>query len=84
MIGVRLGDEESTPLHFQWYLRSKPRHKRIEITLDAGDVYIMSEKAVGTDWKTRKFYTLRHATGSRQWTGKRKNRADPEDEEEKV
>jgi hypothetical protein len=26
-------------------------------------MYVMSEKAVGTDWKSSKFFTLRHATG---------------------
>jgi hypothetical protein len=27
-------------------------------------MYVMSEKAVGTDWKKKKIYTLRHATGA--------------------
>ena len=80
VIGIRLGDEVSSPLLFQWYLRLKPRHKRIEIPLEAGDIYIMSEKAVGTDWGKQICYTLRHATGSLNQTGKRKNR--PEDEDE--
>ena len=34
-----------------------------EITLNHGDIYIMSEKSVGNDWKRRKIPTLRHAAG---------------------
>ena len=35
----------------------------IKITLNDGDIYIMSEKAVGFDWKKSSIPTLRHATG---------------------
>ena len=28
----------------------------------------MSEKSVGTDWKKKNIYTLRHATGSDKYT----------------
>jgi hypothetical protein len=62
VIGVRLG--ESFKFHYQWYLRSKPVGKRLELTLNHGDLYIMSEKAVGTDWKKKVMPTLRHAAGS--------------------
>jgi hypothetical protein len=54
---ARLG--ASLPLHFQWYLEGGIG-ERILIPLD---MYVMSEKAVGTDWKKRKIKTLRHATG---------------------
>lgn len=37
--------------------------KRLEITLNHGDLYIMSEKAVGTDWMSKNVLTLRHAAG---------------------
>ncbi|HMP28000.1 MAG TPA: hypothetical protein PKD85_00275 [Saprospiraceae bacterium] len=37
--------------------------KRLEITLNHGDLYIMSEKAVGTDWMSQNVLTLRHAAG---------------------
>jgi len=30
-------------------------------------MYVMSEKAVGTDWKEKKIYTLRHATGCEKY-----------------
>lgn len=64
VIGVRLGNTpDSLPLHYQWYLRGEPVFERIILNLNAGDIYIMSEKAVGTDWKKRVVYTVRHATG---------------------
>jgi len=36
----------------------------VTINLHHGDMYVMSEKAVGTDWKQRKIATLRHAAGT--------------------
>jgi hypothetical protein len=36
--------------------------------LDDGDIYVMSEKAVGTDWKKKVIYTLRHSTGCAKFT----------------
>jgi hypothetical protein len=67
VIGVRLGTGTSSPMHFQWFHHSKPVGERIIIPLNAGDIYIMSEKAVGQDWKRRSIYTLRHATGSNKF-----------------
>jgi hypothetical protein len=66
VIGVRLG--ESMPIHYQWYQNSKPIGERIDIPLNGGDIYIMSEKAVGTDWKKTTIATLRHATGNNKYT----------------
>ena len=39
----------------------------INIGLNDGDVYIMSEKAVGADWKLRSKYTIRHAAGAKKY-----------------
>ena len=36
--------------------------------LNHGDLYVMSEKAVGTDWLLKNTLTLRHAAGSRKYT----------------
>ena len=63
---ARLG--ASMPLHFQWFHRSEPVGERILVPLDDGDVYIMSEKAVGADWMCRSKRTLRHATGCPAFT----------------
>jgi hypothetical protein len=62
---MRLG--ASLPLHYKWFLRSKPIGQRVEIMLNHGDLYIMSEKATGHDWKLRKTATLRHAAGSQKF-----------------
>ena len=64
VIALRLGS--SFPLWFRWYTRFKPISDEIEIKLNNGDMYIMSEKAVGTDWKKSSQITLRHAAGMRK------------------
>lgn len=51
------------PIHWQWYQNSKPIGERIKFELEGGDMYIMSEKATGFDWKKRSQKTLRHAAG---------------------
>lgn len=65
VIGIRLGAE--LPLHFQWYQDNKPIGKRIKIKLNHGDIYIMSEKATGNNWKKKKIATLRHAAGCKKF-----------------
>jgi len=56
------------PLHFQWYINYTPIGENIKIELDDGDMYIMSEKAVGFDCKKKKIPTLRHAAGCDKYT----------------
>jgi hypothetical protein len=68
VIGIRLGMGITPDLHFQWFREGNAVGDRIIIPLNGGDIYVMSEKAVGTDWKKRKPYTLRHATGSEKYT----------------
>jgi len=68
VIGIRLGFGESPPLHYQWFRESEPVGERIILNLNGGDMYVMSEKAVGQDWKKKKIYTLRHATGCTKYT----------------
>ncbi len=65
VIGVRLG--QTIPLHYQWFLKSRPIGKRIEFDLNDGDIYFMSQKAVGTDWKRKIMPTLRHAAGAKKY-----------------
>ena len=55
----------SRPIHWQWYHRSKPIGERLKFEIGAGDIYIMSEKASGFDWRYRSKKTLRHAAGER-------------------
>ena len=54
-------------LHYQWFLNSKSVGRRAEFFLDDGDMYIMSEKATGFDWKKKKFLTIRHAAGAEKF-----------------
>ena len=53
------------PMRWQWFQKSKPVGKPYDILLNDGDVYIMSEKAVGKDWKKSSHLTLRHAAGKK-------------------
>ena len=52
------------PMRWQWFKNGMPLGNQIDIVLNSGDVYIMSEKAVGSDWKKSSLYTLRHAAGA--------------------
>ena len=62
VIAIRLG--ASMPLHYRWFLKSQPIGQVIPLMLNHGDLYIMSEKATGQDWKVKKKPTLRHAAGA--------------------
>ena len=55
------------PMRWQWFKDGMPVGKSINITLNSGDVYIMSEKAVGSDWKLSSKYTLRHSAGAQKY-----------------
>ena len=69
VICVRLG--ASFPMNYYWYENSNRVGKRIEIHgLEEGDIYIMSDKAGGWDWKLRKNnrLTLRHSAGCSKYT----------------
>ena len=61
VVAVRLGS--SLPLHYQWFIEGGVVGERIKLLLNHGDIYIMSEKATGNDWKKKKIFTLRHAAG---------------------
>jgi hypothetical protein len=66
VIGVRLG--ESLPLYYRWYKKNNHFGPTYKIRLNGGDIYFMSEKATGNDWKKSKIATLRHATGCEKFT----------------
>lgn len=66
VIGVRLGGD--MPLVFQWYKNNNKIDKKIIINLEHGDIYLMSSKTVGNDWKNNKILTLRHAAGCNKYT----------------
>lgn len=65
VIALRLGNDMC--LKYRWYHKSKPISPSKTITLQYGDMYIMSEKAVGQDWKKSSKITLRHCAGSNKF-----------------
>jgi len=65
-IGAILG--ATIPLHFQWYRYNVPCLDKISVDLEDGDIYIISDKAVGFDCKTKSKYILRHASGANIYT----------------
>lgn len=76
VIGCRLGNN-SMNMHFMWYYNNLPRGLNVSFTLNPGDMYMMSEKTVGTDWRPNrdmgwysKSYVLRHAAGAAKYTSK--------------
>lgn len=66
VIALRLG--ATMPMAYQWYHQSKPIGKQFKTDLNHGDLYVMSEKAAGFDWKARSIPTLRHAAGCNEYT----------------
>ena len=62
VIGVRLCAD--FPIHYRWYTAGSPSGEIITRILKHGDIYIMSGKASGNDWKKRSLkWTLRHSAG---------------------
>jgi hypothetical protein len=66
VIAFRFG--KAMPLCFQWYLQSERVGEKTTLNIRGGDAYIMSDLAVGHDWKLRKVPTLRHAAGCAKYT----------------
>lgn len=66
VVAARLRKE--TSLCFHWYLQGKRVGEKLTLHLGHGDLYFMSEKATGFDWKKRSIFTLRHAAGHTKYT----------------
>lgn len=70
VIALRLGKEMK--MKWQWFQNSVPVFGEelvsYETVFDGGDLYIMSEKAVGSDWMSRNHLTLRHSAGCDKYT----------------
>ena len=62
VIAFRLGC--TMDLKYNWFNNSQPIGNSLTIKLDNSDFYIMSEKAIWTDWKSRSKFTLRHCAGT--------------------
>ena len=72
VICLTIGGGGGYPMRFQWFKDGMPIGNSIDLALNDGDVYIMSEKAVGADWKLRSKYTLRHAAGADKYRSLKK------------
>lgn len=66
VIGIRVGC--SMLLRYRWHQNNQVKSDNIDIMLNHGDIYFMSEKAVGFDWKCSSIPTLRHAAGCAKYT----------------
>lgn len=64
VICLSLGDKST--LRYAWRLPGTSEHygNPIDINVEHGDIYIMSEKATGFDWKLRSKVRIVHAAGS--------------------
>jgi hypothetical protein len=59
----------SFPMYWQWFYKHKPINMEpFKVLLNSGDIYIMSEEAVGQMWKKSSIYTLRHCAGHENFT----------------
>ena len=65
VVGLRIGG--SMVLKFRWFHKHKGVGKSFEVMLNDGDMYIMSEKSVGYDWKKSSIFTLRHSAGCNKY-----------------
>jgi len=63
-------EKETFPLRYVFFKNGDPIGKPVDINLPPGCVYLMSEKAVGWDWRKTKggLITLRHAAGCDKYT----------------
>ena len=67
VVAIRLG--ATIPLCYAWFHNNKRISDVLRLNnLEHGDIYIMSEKATGFDWKSKTKYTLRHAAGCDKYT----------------
>jgi hypothetical protein len=67
VVAIRLG--ATIPLCYTWYHNNENISDVMRInSIEHGDMYIMSEKATGFDWKSKSKYTLRHAAGCDKYT----------------
>lgn len=69
VLAMRIGiPRKSMPFYYHWFHKSKKIGKLMKFPIDNGDVMIMSEHAVGTDWRSSNKVTLRHSTGADKYT----------------
>lgn len=65
VVAVRLG--ATMPLYYQWFLKCEPIGNRIDLSVNHGDIYVMSEYATGNNGRKRNIPTLKHAAGNEKF-----------------
>ena len=65
VIALRIGAKMA--MHWQWFYEREPIGETFKFEVNGGDLYLMSEKAVGRDWKRWSIETLRHAAGAKKY-----------------
>lgn len=67
----------SSVLRYHWRMPGSSEHtlSPVDIRVSHGDVYVMSEKATGFDWKYRSRVRVVHGAGSDKYIKPRKSRA---------
>jgi hypothetical protein len=68
VFGLRIG--KPIPLTFTWFYKNQRLTDKIIIidNICSGDLYVMSDYAVGNNWKKRNICTIRHAAGCNKYT----------------
>jgi hypothetical protein len=57
----------SMPMKFGMFWNCKIRGKPFETVMNGGDLYFMSEEAVGAEWKSRSKWIWRHCAGAKKY-----------------
>ncbi len=64
---VCLGTTTTLRYCWRWSRGSKLYGKPIDVTVEHGDIYLMSEKATGNDWRKTSKIRLVHAAGNKKY-----------------
>ena len=65
VICVNLG--HSLKVDFHWFHQGTPEGKPFHASMDHGDMYILSTKAMGADWEKKGVYSVQHAMGAQKF-----------------
>jgi len=65
VICVNLG--HSLKVDFHWFHQGNPEGKPFHASMDHGDIYILSTKAMGADWEKKGVYSVQHAMGAQKF-----------------
>lgn len=70
VVCLSLGRESTLRYFWRKPASSENKYGPVDLKVKHGDIYIMSEKATGNDWRKSSRYRLVHAAGSIKYIGK--------------